>query len=444
MQYVMFLTILAVTTGSFLASVHAAPSLLKYAPEALSAVLTIYVAVAGARTRFRYVAPRYWLILGALALILIGGALINSMAPGPLLQGCRFYLRAMPLFLLPAVFDFSDAQIRGQLRLLLGISLLQLPLSIFQRYQVLTAFRMSGDPVFGTLMISSIESIFLIAGICIAAALVLRGRMSRRVFVCLFILFFIPTTINETKATLFLLPIGLLLTLLLGSEPRKRLSVAIAGVTLLSVFGAVFVPVYDYFAVTNNPYPYTLESFFSNEKLVEHYVDRDAGVGSRIEVGRVDSLVVPMQHFAADPVHLMLGVGVGNSSYSSLGANYVGAYFSLLGRYTDCTAASQFLVEIGLVGTALVLLLYWLIFRDSIAVASQDDSLIGAIALGWTGVTAVIVVATFYKNIVGFESLSYLFWYVSGLIAARRTRLELSTAAARTRPVLSLSPGVRA
>jgi hypothetical protein len=122
----------------------------------------------------------------------------------------------------------------------------------------------------------------------------------------------------------------------------------------------------------------------------------------------------------------------------------VGAYFSLLGRYTDCTAASQFLVEIGVVGTALVLLLYWLIFLDSIAVANHDSSLIGAIALAWVGVTAVIAVATFYKNIVDFESLSYLFWYVSGLIAARRTRLALGTAAAQARPVLSLSPGARA
>jgi hypothetical protein len=444
MQYLMFVTILAVTTGTFLASIHAAPFGLKYAPEALSVVLLIYIAVAGARTRFRYVAPRYWLVLGALAIVVASGVLINSIAPGPLLEGCRFYLRAMPLFLLPAVFDFSDSHIRAQLRLLLGISLVQLPLSIYQRYQVMAAFRMSGDPVFGTLMISSIESIFLIAGICIAAALVLRDRMSRPVFVCLFILLFIPTTINETKATLFLLPIGLLLTLLLGSEPRNRMRVAISGIALLSVFGAVFVPVYDYFAITNNPYPYTLERFFTNEKAVAHYVDRDAGVGSRIEVGRVDSLVVPLQHFATDPVHLMLGVGVGNSSYSSLGPGYAGAYFSLLGRYTDCTAAAQFLVEIGVVGTALVLLLYWLIFLDSIAVASRDGSLLGALALAWVGVTAVIAVATFYKNIVGFESLSYLFWYVSGLITARRTRLALGTAAAQTRPVLSLSPGVRA
>jgi hypothetical protein len=202
--------------------------------------------------------------------------------------------------------------------------------------------------------------------------------------------------------------------------------------------------VYDYFAITNNPYPYTLERFFSNEHMVEHYVDRNAGVGSRIEVGRVDSILVPLEHFSSDPVHLMLGVGVGNSSSSLLGSAYVGAYFTLLGRYTDCTAAAQFLVEIGVLGLLLVLLLYWLIFRDSLVVAGEDQSLIGSLALGWIGITAVITVATFYKNIVGFESLSYLFWYISGLIAARRTRLALAGGAIRTRPVLTMAPGARA
>jgi hypothetical protein len=87
MQYLMFVTILAVTTGSYFASIHAAPSWLKYAPEVLSLVFALYIAVAGAGNRFRYLAPRYWLVFGALALVVAGGVLGNSIAPGPLLQG---------------------------------------------------------------------------------------------------------------------------------------------------------------------------------------------------------------------------------------------------------------------------------------------------------------------------------------------------------------------
>ena len=102
------------------------------------------------------------------------------------------------------------------------------------------------------------------------------------------------------------------------------------------------------------------------------------------------------------------------------------------------------MVEIGVLGLALVLLLYWMIVRDAVAVAAHDRTIIGALALGWVGVTSVIVMATFYKNIHAFESLSYIFWYFSGVIAATRTRLELSVAEEHSRLILSAPAGHRA
>jgi len=195
---------------------------------------------------------------------------------------------------------------------------------------------------------------------------------------------------------------------------------------LLLVFGSLFVPIYDYFSVKNNRYPYTVESFFTNKKAVGHYLDQGTDIGSRREAGRIDSLIVPLQTLASDPVQLTLGVGIGNGSGSSLGSVYAGAYYDLLGRYTNQSSAAAFLVEIGLLGTSLVLLLYWLIFRDAYVLSMQGSSIIGALALGWLGTTAVIAVATFYKTIHYFESLSYMFWYFSGLVAAERMRLTLN------------------
>ena len=426
MQHLMFVIILAVTIVSYLTDIHVAPALFKYLPEALSGFVAAYVVLAGPSTRFRLVAGRYWLVLVSLAVVVACGALSNAVAPGPLTQGFRFYLRAMPLFLLPAVFEFSDSDVRTQLRLLLGIALLQLPISIYQRYMVFAAGRNSGDTVVGTLLISSVMSIFLISCICVAAGLVLRGRISKVVFFTLFVLLVIPTTINETKGTLFLLPIGLLTALVVGSPPKKRMKVGISALMLLAVFGLLFVPIYDYFSVRNNPYPYTVESFFSSKKMVGHYLDPGTDLGSRKGAGRIDSLVVPLQTLSADPVQLTLGVGIGNGSGSALGNVYAGAYYELLGRFTQQSSAAAFIVEIGVLGMTLVLLLYWLIFRDAYFVATQDSSIIGAVALGWIGTTAVFAVATFYKTIHYFDSLSYLFWYFSGLVVAQRMRLTLS------------------
>ena len=86
-----------------------------------------------------------------------------------------------------------------------------------------------------------------------------------------------------------------------------------------------------------------------------------------------------------------------------------------------------------MLGTALVFLLYWLVFRDAIAVARSDSGLVGSMAVGWIGVVVVITLATFYSAIHLFASLSYMFWYFSGIIAARR--MQLAVEVSRTHPV---------
>ncbi len=425
MQYLTIVIILSVTLAQYLSTIHFAPPLLRYLPEGLSALSCAIVLFAGPRDRFRLVAPRYWLAFFATAAVISCGVLANHMAPGPLLEGLRFYLRAMPMFFLPAVFQVSESQVRTQLRLVLAVALVQLPISVYQRYTIYAAGHTSGDDVYGTLMISSIMSIFLIAVICVAAALALRGRLSKLAFFCIFVLLIIPTTINETKGTIFLLPIGLLTTLLAGSPPGKRLRVGASAVLLLTVFAALFVPIYDFFEVENNPYPVTLENFFTSKKRVVSYLDQNKDLGSRGAAGRVDSMVNPLQVFSSDPVHLMFGVGIYNASYSGLGNTFTGEYYPLLGRYTMETSGAAFLIETGVLGLALALLLDWLVFRDAAFVARHDTSIFGALALGWLGITVVIMIATFYKSLHYFESISYLFWYFAGVIAAQRTRLEL-------------------
>ena len=423
MQILVLAMILSVSVASYLTELRLAPGVIKYLPEALSVVAFLSVLLIGPRERFRFIAAKYWVVFGALSAVIACGVIVNHVTPGTLIGGMRNYLRAIPFFLIPVVFEFSGAQILTQLRLLLAIALFQLPVSLYQRYEVIAHGRWTGDPVSGTLIISSIMSIFLIAAICIAAALTLRGRLRWKTFLVLFLLLIIPTTINETKSTLLLLPIGLLTTLMVGSPREKRLRIGVSAFALLAVFGAVYVPVYDYFATANNPYPYTVESFFSNGRTVERYVDQGTDLGSRKEAGRWDALVVPLQTFASDPVHLVLGVGIANGSASAFGSGYTGQYYGLFGRYTIETSGAAFIIEIGVLGLALILLLYALILGDAYAVAAEEQTVIGSIALAWLGITLVMALAMFYKSLHYFESLSYLYWYFSGLVAAERQRI---------------------
>jgi hypothetical protein len=96
------------------------------------------------------------------------------------------------------------------------------------------------------------------------------------------------------------------------------------------------------------------------------------------------------------------------------------------------SAGAVFLLEIGVVGIGMVLLLYWFVLSDSFAVMKMDTELIGSLAAGWVGVVVIMGLATFYNVIHAHVSLSYPYWYFSGMIAARRGQLLLARSLAPT------------
>jgi hypothetical protein len=188
------------------------------------------------------------------------------------------------------------------------------------------------------------------------------------------------------------------------------------------IAGSVFVPIYDYYASLKGNGT-SIMDFFSEKGKIESYLDKDAALGTRLrQVGRGDALIVPLREMARDPTHLAFGLGIGNASQSSLGDNFTGKYFLKFQPFLK-SSGSVFILEIGLLGIALALLVDYLIYRDSRVVAEADEGIVGALAVGWAGVTVVIVMGTFYANLVKSEALSYLFWYFSGLVAAQRCRL---------------------
>ena len=150
-----------------------------------------------------------------------------------------------------------------------------------------------------------------------------------------------------------------------------------------------------------------------------------SGLGTKKNVRRGDALSVPVNYLAKDPIRLSLGLGLGSVAPSKLGPNFEGRYRPLFSPFM-LLSVTYFLLEIGVLGTSVILLLFWLVFRDALAVAANDKKgLIGGIAVGWTGVVILACVAIFYEAIHLFESASYLYWYFSGLIAARRVQLGL-------------------
>ncbi len=407
------------------------PPMLRFLPEAMSALLLVYVLFAGTRERFRLVAPKYWFAFGALAVVVICGIINNRSGVGPMLSGARFYLRALPMFFLPAVLVPTERRLKRQLMWLLLLALVQVPVTLYQRWVIASAGRFSGDDVIGTVLDSGILSLFLICAVLVLTGFLLRRRIRPLWYWLLFFVLLIPTTINETKVTVILLPVGLLATLMMGAEPGKRLKylgMASAGLILA---GAMFVPIYNYFE-EQNPYKNErdITAFFTDPKKLGRYLSSDVGgLGTKKDVRRGDALVVPLQYLAQDPVRLMFGLGMGAVSPSNLGPSFAGSYFQLFKPFL-IISFSSLILEFGVLGVLLIGLLMWMVFADTLKVARSDTGFIGALAAGWTGVVVIFAIAFFYTIVHEFTSVSYLYGYFSGLICARCMALAYERGAA--------------
>ena len=415
--------ICAVMLAEHLIATLGLPRIVKFLPEMLTLITILIVVAVGVRDQFRFVAPKYWFAFGFVAFVMVSGILINQVGTGPIVAGLRTYFRAIPFFFLPAVFYFTDEQIKQQLKLLLVLALLQVPIAAYQRWIVMSEGRFTGDEVFGTLQISSILSIFLISSVMILVGMRLRSRLGTKAFLLLCFFLLVPTMINETKSTVLLLPVALFTAILVGVRPGQKLRVVSIALALLVGFGAIFVPVYDYLMPAWHS---SITDFYTDKETVDRYLEREgAGIGATDSesVGRADAIRISIEYMAREPTRLAFGLGLGNVSDSSLGESFSGQYSHLF-RYIAIVSFGVFLLEIGLLGVAGVFLLYWFVFRDSLAVARHDQGLRGPLAIGWSGVVTIITLTTFYKNIHVFESISYLFWYFSGLVAARRIQLS--------------------
>jgi hypothetical protein len=190
------------------------------------------------------------------------------------------------------------------------------------------------------------------------------------------------------------------------------------------MFGALFVPIYNKLE-ENNPYKaqQDITNYFTDQKALSRYMSSNVGgVGTKLNVRRGDAIVVPLQFLAKDPVTLAFGLGLGSVSPSGLGKNFEGPYFGLFENFL-ITSLTFFLLEVGVFGVLIICLLFWLVFWDTLAVAHHDDSQTAAIAAGWTGVVALLLVGITYNAFYEMVSVTYLYAYFSGLICARRVAI---------------------
>jgi len=419
MQRLVYILILAILLVEFLMkAIQPLARMGSLIPDLLSVVASLMIIGWFGYSKLINIHPKYILLLVVFLVHFTAGTIINEVSPGAIVAGMRNYLKFIPFFLLPAVYCFSDDEMRRQLWLIMMLALLQFPIVLFQRF-VSQAGVATGDYITGTLNISSELSLFLIACIALWFSFYLKKRITKPIFLLGIAALFLPTTLNETKGTLILLPIALAIPAVLVAKMEGRLSsllpMGLIGILLVSVFVGLY-------SFSKGGKDASVVDYFAKGRFVEELYRGAEGKSefdSEEVVGRVDSYVLAASTLSETPLYLLMGLGAGNVAQ---------AFHPLLaGKYTDelehmqpkRTALAILLWELGLIGMMLILLGCWLVYLDCRQVRKRDD-FSGVFAVGWSAIVVLYVVSLTYKNVLIWNVVGYFFFYFSGYVAASR------------------------
>ena len=188
------------------------PARIMYLPDVIVVVVMLIVTVRLVATQRLFAVPlKYMMVFMGFCYVVVSAAAMNDVSPQVSFAGARNYFKYLPLFLIPFAYHFSAEDIRKQFVVVVGLALIQIPVTVRQRFfQFKASDFASGDVITGTLGGSGLLSIFLVCTIIMIIAYYLGKRISlgRTIVLCLILL--VPTTINETKVTPILLALGTL------------------------------------------------------------------------------------------------------------------------------------------------------------------------------------------------------------------------------------------
>jgi O-antigen ligase len=252
-----------------------------------------------------------------------------------------------------------------------------------------------------------------------AMSFYLKKQLKLSWLIVIFIVLFIPTTLNETKASFVLLPMALMLPAVLMPKTQEKFKQMVT-LMLIGVFAlSAFVGVYNQFRQVRYAQTGGFESivdFYTQEDNLKEYLYKTEDSKSSIHLGKIDSVILPIRFLSDDGWKLVFGVGIGNAAPSFM-PGFTGKYAEesyLLGF--GMTTIGDFIWEIGILGLFLYCLFLIFIFKDALHIGKKPG-LEGSIGLGWAAVIIIMFLGLFYKSMFQDNAIGYLFWYFCGCIA---------------------------
>lgn len=370
---------------------------------------------------------RYVWFFVAFFLVCMIGIAAEAVDPGPLMNGLRNYFKFLPLLLLPAVYQFSDKQLKIVLGVFAFMVALQVPLAYFQRFVQFADRMHTGDPITGSVTASSALTMVLCLAIALVMALYIHRKIALSMALVLFCFLAAPTAVNETKATILLLPAAVLGPFFLarGVEGKWRKIVPVLGIC---AFGVVaFATIYN--TMIEARWGGTgITEFFAGAGY-EAYLYRGSAQHDFVHnIGRVDSVILPITIMSDNWMQLLFGLGIGNVSQSAL-PGVEGAYAELAkDQGFGMTAIGNLIWETGIVGLIVYLAFFVFIWRDARRCAIEDtDSDTSWHCTWWSTCILIYVFGLLYKSVLELNELGYMLFFWSGIIASRYWRLRYSS-----------------
>lgn len=333
------------------------------------------------------------------------------------------------LTLLFAFVPISVAKIHNLLKFLVVVAIIQLPVSLYQRFMLVPLVEGLEKPGFVALDIvvgtfegsptgggaSAVMAMYLVlAGVGLICA-VREKLISQKKFWVLFLLTVAPLGLGETKIVLFLIPLALVGAF--GDSVSKRPLMFLGGTLVTMLITAVLV--YVYFLVQVDGRDQTFQ-----ERL-EETMAYNVGESSYYKTGVNRMTAVPYwaeSHHLSDPARAIFGYGIG-AAFGGDGRSPVRGYIydAHSGMHIDLVAASSLLWDYGVVGMFLwlaVMFCAWRVCARALKTATSPlDKTMCRLLNASLAVSLLMLI--YSSSVLLFPTHTMLYWLTLALIAWR-------------------------
>ena len=337
-------------------------------------------------------------------------AILNGSSQTTLLVGLRVGFRYVLLFLVALHLNVSRQWLRGYVFYLFFIGLIQTPI-VFIQYNYLgwaDADRLSGT--FGRNQTPGV-AIFLLTLFIYMSAKMIEEQRVRLSYVLVILYMSVSPVLGEAKFYFLFLP--LLIAFLIRSELFKRPLVSVG----LLFFGILMIYGVDYVVVATGGWREGRNPLTYVTKLHEVF-QQETQEPTTERYERSYKFIYALKLAAESPRTIFLGNGAGSitHSYVSQAHSSKAGYYSRWGLSSSAATIPWMLIEYGYLGTALFMLLLWMIFRRGRSLRDSHDIELRIYGRMLEAMTFTYGAWLFYANAWQSDQMNFIYWPLAAML----------------------------